>query len=93
MNIKIKVIKEEGGFVGYLLSDEEIVYKTIVYADAMSASNALTQYASNQSVQSQLAKNKFKLPFELNASVRKQLSPTINPSMTPLTNRSCCGRG
>lgn len=90
MKNRIKVVKEEQGYVGYLLQDDVVTFTTESFQTAQQASKALTNHISSKQPRPALPSTPFKSPI---------VQPTTNfVGSAPMPNnqgirRSCCGRG
>ena len=48
MKYKLKIVPQDGGYVGYALQNDEVIYTTSVHKDTIMASRELSKFVSNQ---------------------------------------------
>ena len=81
---RIKIFPKEGGFVGYLLNFEDLIFETPVLNSVAECNTAITKFLKESS------------PIPLSAPKHSAVIPTMaNRALqrNSPTSRSCCGRG
>ena len=90
MKYKLKIVPQDGGYVGYALLNDEVVFTTNKHKDSATASRELSSYvASNTQVKP--------VPMKRAQSVLQTPSAPIQGTAQPpppaASARKCCGRG
>ena len=96
MNYKLKIVPQDGGYVGYALLNDEIAFTTAFNKDATAVSKELSVFASTNQPQAPVV-----VVNRSAGSVGVMRAPTpatpapSNPTPTASTSvpRKCCGRG
>lgn len=90
MKNRIKIVKEEQGYVGYLLQDDVVTFNTPPYQTTIEASRALTAYIASKQVNKVSNQTSLRTPIN-------QPTPRFTAAPPTVANRgggrSCCGRG
>lgn len=86
MKYKLKILPENGGYVGYALLNDEVVFSTSVCKDSIIASRELSTFVAT------------KQPTNHATARHIVTAPTVyaqsaSPSPAPSPSRRCCGRG
>lgn len=109
MRYKTKIVPENGGYVGYLMLNENIVYATNTHPDTIMASRELTSFLAEEA--NNLALTDPILPPVKQPKIQSvtvsdnsvpvpidNIGPALNvdvppPSRPTPSPRKCCGRG
>ena len=90
---QFKIIPQDGGYVGYAMLNDEVVFTTPVCKDSIVASRSLTNFISQKTNNNAIPVRQMKPGFAPVPAM--QAGPISNPS--PASNtaapRRCCGRG
>ena len=89
MKYKLKIVPQDGGYVGYALQNDEVIYTTSVHKDTIMASRELSKFVSNQDKPQTISP----VPFQRANSALPIPSSTVRSNSRPVTNTKCCGRG
>lgn len=91
MKYKLKIVPENGGYVGYALLNDEVALTTNIHKDAIMASRELSKLVANEK------------PVTLATPVPSQQPNMVHSALPPAQFRTtakssnvtsrCCGRG
>ena len=91
MKYKLKIVPENGGYVGYALLNDEVALTTNIHKDAIMASRELSKLVANEK------------PVTLATPVPNQQPNMVHSALPPVQFRTtarssnstsrCCGRG
>jgi hypothetical protein len=90
MKNKLKIVNENGMYVGYALKSNEVVYKTVPYKDSISCSRDLAKNADKQGPVTQTTRS-VRPPTVTTSTTTQHLPSNPTPRFKP--KRGCCGRG
>jgi hypothetical protein len=98
MKNKLKIVNENGMYVGYALKNDEVVFKTNPCKDTISCSRALSQYAGNQTTSANpLPTPKGNRITQITSSTPtaslQRTAPVQSQKPASPAPRRCCGRG
>ena len=96
MKHKLKIVLENGMYVGYALVDDKVVFQTNPCRDSISCSRALSQYAGKQTAKATpvpTSRGHRITQTLVKSSSTPTVSPTVAPRPVPTPTRRCCGRG
>lgn len=88
MKYKLKIVPQDGGYVGYALLNDEVVYTSNIHKDTVMASRELSNYIA----QNQTATPK-PVPVRRTNSALVTPSATVQQSAPVASMKKCCGRG
>ena len=88
MKYKLKIVPQDGGYVGYALLNDEVVFTTNKHKDTVMASRELSNYVA----QNQTAAPK-PVPVRRTNSALVTPSATVQQSAPVAPVKKCCGRG
>lgn len=83
-----KVIPQDGGYVGYALLDDEVIFTTNVCKDIITASRTLSTI-----VRDQIAPTPPSSSIVPEAEESKKTKPTRKRATKKTPTKKCCGRG
>ena len=86
MKYKLKIIPQDGGYIGYALLNDEVAYTTAFNKDSSAVSKELSMFVTKQPLSSIVHK-----PTGLVEDIKKTTSTSV--TQTNSTPRKCCGRG
>ena len=84
---KLKIVQENGGYVGRAILNDEVEFTTNVHKDPIMASRELSNYVASK--QEESSRN---IRRTSSATSPSLVAPDM-PSMTSAPARRCCGRG
>lgn len=109
MKYKTKIVPEGTGYVGYALLNDQVVFTSSVQNDTLLIVREVSQYIAAQSKQPikffppRAPKSPMPPPPPRNLMQMAEQSPAVNqtvpiepnsaPTITPVPQRRCCGRG
>jgi hypothetical protein len=98
MKNKLKIVNENGMYVGYALKNDEVVFKTNPCKDTISCSRALSQYAGKQTakaapVPTSRGHRITQTSSQSLPTSTRSPAPVRPPAVVPTPTRRCCGRG
>lgn len=91
MKYKLKIVPENGGYVGYALLNDEVALTTNVHKDAIMASRELSKLVANEKPVTFVTP----APNQQPNMVRSALPPAQFRTTAKSSNSTsrCCGRG
>ena len=98
MKRQVKVLKEDNKFVGVVLVDGEVVYKTPPQDNPNTTANMLGAYINKSPMTAAVvSSNTTSAPIASHAPVinlpQNSLQPATSPSTAVPVKKKCCGRG
>ena len=99
MKYKLKIVPQDGGYVGYALLNDEIAFTTAVNKDASSVSKELSVFVSTAVPPAAVVVPSKPQITASTTTYHPQPTPvphsiqTVSTNPTPSAPRRCCGRG
>jgi hypothetical protein len=97
MKYKLKIVPQDGGYVGYALLNDEIAFTTSFNKDVTAVSKELSVFASTNQPQAPVVvvANRSAGSVEVMRAPAPAAPAPSNPTPTASTSvpRKCCGRG
>ena len=88
---QFKIIPQDGGYVGYAMQNNEVVFTTPVCKDTVAASRSLSSFISQQTNSALLPSQRTIKPSV--PALRNGPIANPAPANNGSTARRCCGRG
>lgn len=89
MKYKLKIIPQDGGYVGYALQNDEVVLTTNVHKDSVMASRELSKLIMDKEQITFVPSTKVFSSSQIPAAPQGIAQPSAPSAPT----RRCCGRG
>ena len=89
MKYKLKIVPENGGYVGYALINNEVVFNTNTHKDTIMASRELSKFIGNQNNSQTIVP----VPQQRANSAINIPQTTVRSNAKTASSTKCCGRG